>query len=154
MWSGGRQYLWFWVRIFVVVGLVLFIIQLLRVNRPEKTATTPFADIYTSGIVVDGEIVVMTGSFRTFPINLNRRARLSGTFSASGQNHTIGCIVLKKEEFEKLSAGAEHSAISKTGDVPGGKIDVMLQPGEYYLVLDNRHSLHGDAIVAADFAIK
>ena len=76
MWSGGRQYLWFWVRIFVVVGLVLFIIQLLRVNRPEKTSTTPFAEIYTSGIVVDGEIVVMAGSFRTFPINLNRRARL------------------------------------------------------------------------------
>lgn len=151
---GTRQDLLFWLRILVVVGLVLFVIQLLRVNRHDLAAISPAAEIYTSGIVIDGESVIMEGSFRSFPINLNRRARLSGTFNASGQDRTIGCMVLNKEEFEKLLAGSEHLAISKTGSVPGGRIDVTLQPGEYYLILDNRHSPHSEVLVAANFAVK
>lgn len=130
------------------------VIQFFRVNTPEPVVEKPVPVQYTSGSVVDGRIEVPAGEFVAYPIKLNRSAFLKGTFRTAKLTGTIGLLALDDENFVRWRNGREFMAVSKTGNIPGGNINTKLQPGDYHLVFDNRHSVNAPRVVEASFAIE
>lgn len=145
---------YFWLRVFAIVLVAAGIVQFIRVNRPVPVPETPVRVEYTTGSVVDGPIEVPAGEFLAYPIRLNRAATLKGTFRTAKLGGTIGLLALDEENFERWRNGGEFKAVSKTGNIPGGNVNARLQPGNYQLVFDNRHSANAPRTVEASFAIE
>ena len=87
---------------------------------------------------MNGYLNVGASEFISKKITLNRRAKLSGSFRTSQMRATVEVLVVKEEEFEKLNTGLDPASLAKTNYVPGGKINVVLDPGTYFLIIDNR----------------
>jgi hypothetical protein len=45
---------------------------------------------------------------------------------------------MTERDFKNWTAGAVNRTLARTGDVPGGKINLLLEAGVYFLVIDNR----------------
>jgi hypothetical protein len=147
------QSLRMWTMILIVVVIIVAGFQIFRVNRESPVDQVVPVDKYTRGKVVDELLNIGAGSFVNFRINLNRRGRLFGTFAVRGVNASVRILVVDRQNFDSWQRGAEFNFISATGVLPGGKVDRTLEPGEYYLVFDNRNST-ADRIVDADFKVE
>ncbi len=146
---------WRWPLIAVTVLLVLFAIQMMRVNmRPTVPGSTPETRTYApSGPLVSGEIVVPPADYYSNRIDLNRRAKLSGEFRTGELTSRVSVLVLREGDFENWKLDSNYAAIAQTGYVPGGKIRSVLEPGTYFLIIDNRRNNDGRS-VRADFILE
>ena len=138
----------------VVVGL--FILNLFRVNRPisDGNAATAETHVYTEGVLVSGNANIEPDSFLQYKIDLNRRAKLKGTFQVPSGKPRIACLILTESDLENWKSGGGLKPVTSTRDVPSGTISRVLSPGVYYLVLDNRASKDKPANVGVDFAVE
>jgi hypothetical protein len=143
-----------WPAIIAVVLIAIAAIQVYRVNRPVPVADSKPPIRYTTGSIVDGRITVPAGGFLSYRIDLNRRAKLKGTFTTGKDNLKLACVVLREEDLENWKAGAAYKRISETGDVPRGQLDVALEPGAYYLIFDNRRTADAERRADAHFAVE
>lgn len=136
----------------VVIAFAGF--QFFRANRPltPKPGPTPF--VSTIGTVVDETVNIPAGDFVSFKIALNRRARLKGLFQTDSRKNTVECLVVDAENFERWKNRSEYKSLAKTNYVPGGRIESVLAPGEYYLILDNRASSDSAKSVQANFSVE
>ena len=50
----------------------------------------------------------------------------------------VAVLVVDETDFEKWKQQSEFKGRVSTGYVPGGKINPVLEPGSYYLIIDNR----------------
>ena len=134
-----RQGTWLWPVVIAAVVVALVCIQFLRVNRPQETATSEPPTVYTpAGSLVDGQVIAPAKDFYSSRIELNRRSRLTGSFRTPNILTRVTVLVLTEDNFENWKSGADHQALAQTGSVPGGKINVVLEPGVFFLVIDNR----------------
>jgi hypothetical protein len=145
---------YFWLRIISVVILIVGLIQIFRVNSPTPVVERPAPVKYTSGTLVEGQVEIPAGEFLSYEIKLNKRASLRGKFATEKLKGSVGCLTLNAENFARWREGGEFQAVAKTGTVPGGNLNAKLEPGDYYLVLDNRHSAKESRVVNADFTVE
>ncbi len=139
--------------IIVVVIAILVIGNAYRVNRPVQKPMAPPAPKYTYGTVVDEQFVVEKGSHRRFRFDLNRSTKLIGKYITAKRASNVGLLVLDEENYKKFEAREEFKPTVRTGNIPGGQVDRMMEPGTYYLVFDNTHEPEFDRVVEASFAV-
>lgn len=85
-------------------------------------------------------------------MNFNKKMKLLGTHWTGDSRKRILVLILPDQEFEKWKAGQEFKAVTQTGFVPRGKIEMQIDPGVYHLVYDNRSKEYGgDQKVEASF---
>jgi hypothetical protein len=148
----SRSY--FWLRIISVVILIIGAIQVFNVNSPEPVVEKATPVKYTSGTLVEGRVEIPAGEFLSYEIKLNKRASLNGKFATEKLKGTVGCLMLNAENFVRWRDGGDFKAVAKTGIIPGGNLYTRLEPGDYYLVLDNRHSKNEPVFVNANFTVE
>ena len=150
-----RSWNWTWPQIFFVVIILLGAVHIYRVNavRPA-TVVGPLPFKSTTGTVVDGPIIVTAGGFLSFKMDFNSRVKLKGWFSTNSKANRLECLVLTQDAFELWKLGKEFQAIAKTGFIPGGRIERVLEPETYYLVFDNRQHGEPEKIFEALFKIE
>lgn len=144
-----------WPAIIVVVLIVFVVIQVYRANYQARVVGVSTPQIkYTSGSVVDDKITVPAGGFLSYRIDLNRRAKLKGTFTTGKNELKLACVVLREEDLENWKAGEAYKRISETDDVPRGQVEIALEPGAYYLIFDNRRTAGAERQPEAHFAVE
>lgn len=141
---------WRWPAIALVGVLSLAAVQCMRVNPPgnEAAANEP-QQVYTQpGPIVDDQITIPAKAFHSSRMNLNRRLKLTGDFRTAKTSSRVSVLVLTEENFEKWKAGSEYRAVVQTNSVPRGKINPVLEPGVYVLVVDNRQNENDEHLFA------
>ncbi len=142
-----------WVAIIVAVIAIFIIANAYRVNRTTPKPAATVAPKYTYGTVVDEKLIVEKGGYRHFRFDLNRRTKLAGRYITERRASNVGLLILDDDNFKKFVAGEEFKIEVRTGNIPGGQVDRMMEPGTYYLVFDNRHEPEFDRVVEASFAV-
>jgi len=124
----------------VVVLLLLFALQMLRVNAPRAgRSDTQQPTTYTpKGVLISGDINVPAEDFFQQRINLNRSAKIFGSFRTPNIKSRVSIVVIREENLDRWMQSLDYKAITQTGYVPGGKINGSLDPGVYLLLIDNR----------------
>lgn len=150
-----RIWRWRWPIIVTTVLAVLLGIQIWRVNnRPALSVSEPETRNYTRlGRLVSGEVFVPPADFYSSRIDLNRRAKVSGEFRTGDLKSRVSVLVIREDQFERWKLDSNHGAIAQTGYVPGGKVRSVLEPGTYFLIIDNRRNNDGRQ-VQADFVLE
>ena len=144
---------WRWPLTFVVALFVLLVLQVIRVNDPRRPSHIERIEYSSPGPLVSKSIVVPAESYYPIRINLNRRAKIYGTFRTGDLKSSVDVVVLDDANFEKWKIGSEYRSIIQTGYVPGGRIAPVVEPGTYHLVIDNRRSTLPQAL-DSDFALE
>ena len=139
-----------------MVAIVLVVVQIIRVNRqptenPEETVS-PIK--YTSrGPLVNGNLTIDAGSSYSTRIELNHRAKLVGSFRTPNIRARVRILVLQEKDFENWKSAQNYKAVAETNHVPGGKINVGVDPGVYFLVIDNQQN-GSEQTVWVDFSLE
>jgi hypothetical protein len=133
-------WIWRWPLIAVAVLASLTVIQFIRVNNKPPPAPTATRSYTPSGQLVSGDIQVAAADYHATRIDLNRRAKISGSFRTSDLKSTVAVFVIKESELEAWKSNSKFEQQARTGYVPGGKINPVLEPGTYLLIFDNRHN--------------
>ena len=130
---------WRWPIAIVTVLLLLIAIQVMRVNRPRLSVSDVTPVTYaTPGFPVSDDLVIPARDFFARQIDLNRRMTLFGSFQTGSIKTRVSVLVVDEANFEKWKNNAAYAALVETGYVPGGKVTPVLQPGRYFIVIDNR----------------
>ncbi|MGQ0541420.1 MAG: hypothetical protein ACT4O9_06170 [Blastocatellia bacterium] len=145
----------FWLKIGGGVLLLLIVINAIRINRTEPPPARPEPIVEnTLGTIVVGTVNVPAKDFLSYRIAVAKRSKVFGRFTVGGQKPRVGCYLLDSANFEKWRNGSQFATIVSTGVVPGGRIERTVEPGTYFLVLDNRHSAEVPAVVDANFSVE
>ena len=129
----------FWLKIAAIVALILLAVNFLRVNREEpRTADRPAKVQYSSGAVAQGQFTIPEGGELSYRILLNRTMLLKGDFASLTKQQPIESLVLDDENYKSRKAGGDWQALTRTGHIPGGRLNRELKPGEYWLVVTAR----------------
>src|SRR5215213_3178291 len=130
---------WRWPIIVAVVLTVLLAVQMLRVNRTQPVVTTQKPVVYsTPGILISGDLLIPERDFFVRQIDLNRRTALFGSFMTGNVKSKVSVIVIDAPNFEKFKLNSDYDPVTRTGYVPGGKVTPVVEPGTYFIVIDNR----------------
>ena len=123
-----------WSAIIVVVLLLLALMQIVRVNQKPSGE-----ELYTSkGPLVNGPVTIQPRDFFSKHLNLNRRLRLTGTFRTANLRSRVSTLVISAQHLQPWKLGSDHPFLARTGYVPGGKVNLVLEAGTYVLLIDNR----------------
>lgn len=143
-----------WPVIALVVVLVLAGIQVIRVNRPTQSVeeVAPPVKYTDRGRLLAGNQSIEASGFHATRIDLNRKAKLAGTFRTPTVKQSVTVLVLDEPNFENWKAQGEYRAIVTTGRVPGGRISPVFGPGTFFLVIDNRANDKNQS-VETDFSL-
>ena len=130
-----------WSAIIVVVLVLLALMQIVRVNQSKPSGDEKTQPLYTSkGPLVDGPVIIQPRDFFSKDINLNRRSRLTGTFRTASLRARVSVFVIRAEHLQPWKLGSDHPFLTRTGYVPGGKVNLVVEAGTYVLLIDNRAS--------------
>ena len=144
-----------WPIIVAIVAISLAVVQIIRVNRPRPESTEEIVSPikYTArGPLLNGNVSIAANGFHSTRIELNHRAKLAGSFRTPNIRSRVTLLVMNETSFENWKSGQTYQAIAETGYVPGGKINAGMEPGVYYLVIDNRRSDAAQSVYT-DFSI-
>jgi hypothetical protein len=146
-------YIWGGIALVVIGGIV--VIQLVRVNPPkaEVNSTAPVAPLWTSGAIVTGSATVAAKDILTFPVNLNKRSDLKGTFTTGEAAKRIGNLMIKAADLEKWKAGEQVPSVFSTGPVPRSTVSRSVEAGNYLLIFDNRSNDQEMNLSDVDFSV-
>ena len=139
-----------WPVIAIVVVMALAAVQVIRVNRPEEKIdeVVPTVTYTDNGPLLTGNLSIESNGFHVTRIDLNRKAKLGGTFNTPSSKQSVRVLVLDEANFENWKAEAEYRAIVTTGKVPWGRISPVVGPGTFFLVIDNRASNTAQSVEA------
>lgn len=151
----SRNWNWSWAGILVVVVGVLAVIQIFRVNAPEKPVASGDEKkvVWTEGTVVSGVIEVPAGGFLSYPLNFNKKTSFEGFFRTGDNAKRLACSIIEKSNLEKWKLGGEVNFVSNTGAVPRGFVKRVIDPGYYILIIDNRMNAEAMTLVESDFKV-
>ncbi len=143
---------WRWPSIVIVVLAILFGIRVLQINKREPIA--PQTPAYTTtGPLMWGDVTVPAGDHYSIRLELNRRAKVSGMFRTAEVKKRVSVLVVKESEFDSWKLDLNYDFVSRTGYVPGGKINPVLEAGTYLLIIDNRRNNYHQS-VRAEFVLE
>lgn len=155
MQTARRSFNWRWPVIVWTVVVILLGLQMLRVNKRDEASvpTTAPVTYSTPGPVLSGELQIEGGEFLATRITLNRRAKLLGEFQTGSVKKRVAIVVIDEENFGQWKQQLDFNSRARTGYVPGGKISPTLEPGSYFLIIDNRLNPEVQP-VTANFALE
>ena len=132
----------FWVTMVFCALSVLFVLNLIRVNAPERNVAkaTPFVPPHTEGKIASELARIDAGSFLPYRANFNHRVTVKGQFSVDRDGPWITMLILDEKNYQQWQNGVDFTTLVSTGKVPFGKVNRVLEPGTYYFVFDNRGS--------------
>ena len=138
-----RSTAWIWAAVIVVVAAAVIVFQFFRANAPEPPTTVSPTPVYTRGTVVEGVLEIPSDQFLSYRLNFNKKTKVIGTHWTGGSSRRVLALILTEAEFEKWKGGVEFKSVTQTGYVPRGKIEMVIDPGVYYFVYDNRSKEYG-----------
>jgi hypothetical protein len=143
----------FWLSMLFCVLSIIFVLNLIRVNIPERNAATatPFVPPHTEGKIASEIARIDAGSFLPYRANFNHRVNVKGQFNVDRDGPWITLLIMDENNFQQWQAGEKFGTVLSTGKVPTGKVDRVLAAGTYYFVFDNRSS-EKDAVADIDLA--
>ena len=148
--SGLEGRLWNvrWPLIGCAVVVALVVIQAIRVNQPGAPLNdaAPIVRYANRGPLLTGKVTIGADEFHSMRFDLNRRAKLSGSFHTPTYKQSVTVLVLDELNFENWKAHLVYRALATTGAVPAGKVSPMLEPGTYYLVISNRGNANSQSV--------
>lgn len=152
-----EQHIWRgrWPVIAVIVVMMLAAIQILRVNQPAATPVqedSPAIKYTESGPLLSGNLWIDPSSYRSVRIDLNRKAKIAGTFTTQNSKQRVAVLLLDETNFENWKSQIEFVPIVTTGFVPRGRVSPVVGPGSFFLVIDNR-SNDKKQYLEADFTL-
>ena len=143
-----------WLLILAVVGAALLAIQVIRVNQPKPVGPETVQRNYTDrGPLTPSEVEIEANGVYTHKIDLNRRMKLTGSFKTEKFKSSVAVLVLREADLDSWKSGVAVKPVVKTNIVPGGNVSPVLEPGVYYLIVDNRHN-DAAQVVSTEFAIE
>lgn len=144
-----------WGGIIGVVIIIIAVIQIVRVNPPERPqAAAEPKIIWTEGEVFKGDAEVAAGEFLSYPLNLNRKATLKAFFTTGKSDKRLASMVISEKDFNMWKSGSEVKMFMTTGIVPRGTITHVLEPGNYLFILDNRAGIETIKLIETDIRIE
>lgn len=151
-----RNWNWTWAGIASVVLILIAVIQVVRVNPPTRSADSPVEGnpVWTEGKIFDGVAEIPANGFLSFPVNLNRKATFKGFFRTGSNDRRLGATIIKSTDLENWKAGNDVAPIVSTGPVPRGFITRVIEPGNYFLLIDNRMNAEAMKLVETDFSVE
>lgn len=135
-----RSPLWKWPAVLAVIVIAIAGVQLFRVNKPPEPEPEAVPVYTPAGTIVKGGLVIAPRDFYSARIDLNRRSKLLGEFRTPKSDIRLNVFVLSESEFENWRSGKEFNYVTRTGNVPAGRINLALEPGVFFLVMDNREN--------------
>ncbi len=150
-----QSFNWTWPHILSVVLFLLIGIHFYRVNAVTSTAagdTSVFKS--TNGTIVDGQIVVAAEDYLSFKMDFNRRVTVKGWFATGTSNKRIECLLLNKNAFELWKNGKEFNSVARTGFLPSGKMEHVVEPNTYFLIFSNQKPGEPEKAFETFFEIK
>jgi hypothetical protein len=150
-----RTWSYTWSGIIGVVIIIIAVIQIFRVNPPDRpSAVAEPKIVWTDGVVLNGLVEVAAGEFLSCPINLNRKATLRVFFTTGKHDKKLGSMLIAEKDFNMWKSGSEVPSIVSTGVVPRGTITRVLEPGSYVFVLDNRNGTEAIKLTETDIRVE
>ena len=143
-----------WAGIVGVVLIVIAVIQIFRVNPPERQSSAETKIKWTEGEVFKGRAEVAAGAELSYPINLNRKATLKAYFTTGKNDKKLGSSVIRADDFNMWKSGREVQTFVTTGVVPRGTITKVLEPGNYLFLLDNRAGNETIVLTEMDISVE
>ncbi len=97
---------------------------------------------------------VEAGSLSSFPFNVYKTGRVLGRFqSTGGSGNDIEAVITDARDFENWKDGRLARVLYKSERTSIGRIDILLQPGRYYLAFNNRLSPRTDQTIIASILL-
>jgi len=101
--------------------------------------------------VIDKAFHVGAGTMSWYNWEFPVQTRLMGHFSAEGGRNDISCWVVDDDNFVNLQNNTAFRQYYESGYTTRGKVDVIVSPGTYYIVFDNRQAWFANKTVTAFF---
>ena len=102
-------------------------------------------------VLFDQTFHVAERSYVSFRIEMNRLARVKGRFTAQGGRNDIACLILDDDNLVNFRNGNAFRQYYGSDYTTIGNPDVVLGPGVYHVVFDNRKAFLTSKTVAAKF---
>ena len=105
-------------------------------------ANTPDLNLNLQGqIIYDSTYKIDSGSYHYFPLSLPDVCTIQGGFIAhAGLGDNILAYLVDEEDFKLFQNDNEFRSYYSSGKVESDTFDVVLNPGEYYVILSNTYS--------------
>lgn len=105
----------------------------------------------TSVTIVNNVYKVGPGTYTYIPFSIPCTASTSGSFAAQAAlGSNIDVIILDQNNFEQMSNHQQATAYYNSGKVQSGSFNIILQPGQFYIVLSNTYSAFSTKTVSID----
>lgn len=131
----------FWLSAALCAIAVLFIVNLVRVNRrpPQTTASaSTFVEQHFEGQIANERAVIEAGETLPYRVHFNYRSSIKGSFRAANNDQRILFVILDEKNYQLWANGGEFKSAVSTGKVPAGEVSRILDVGTYFLIFDNR----------------
>lgn len=133
----------FWLTAAFVLVAILFVVNLVRVNRqpPRKVSNNqPFVEQHFEGTIANERSVVDAGETLPFRVHFNYRSTIKGNFRVVGGEPRVLFLLLDEKNYNAWAQNAEFAPAVSTGTVPAANVSRVLEAGTYFLIFDNRKS--------------
>jgi hypothetical protein len=109
---------------------------------------------FKQDVLTPSVFTVKAGSIASFPFDVFKPGRVLGRFEATGgSGDDIEAVVTNARDWENWKNGREARVVYGSGRIAKGRIDIAVQPGQYFLAFDNRFSALADKTIAASVVL-
>jgi hypothetical protein len=131
----------FWLSAALCAIAVLFVVNLVRVNRrplQDHEAAGTFVEQHFEGKIANERSVIEAGETLPYRVHFNYRSSIKGSFRAANNDQRILFVILDEKNYQSWASGGEFKSAVSTGKVPAGEVSRILDAGTYFLIFDNR----------------
>jgi hypothetical protein len=115
---------------------------------------------FKQDVLTPSVFIVKAGSISYFPFNVYKPGRVLGRFQAMSGNGddegavaTIEAVITEAGDWENWRDGRRVRMLYHGDQSSTGRIDIRLQPGQYYLAFNNRLSQTTDKTITANILL-
>ena len=133
----------FWLTAVFVAAAILFVLNLVRVNRQPAAGSSlakDFVEEHFEGSIADERSVIEAGETLPYRVHFNYRSTIKGNFRVAGGEPRVPFLLLDQKNYEAWSRGDDFASAVSTGKVPAANVWRVLEAGTYFLIFDKRAS--------------
>ena len=132
----------FWLTAAFVLIAILFVVNLVRVNRRpvQMGDVKPFVEEHFEGSIANERSGIEPGETLPYRVHFNYRSTIKGNFRVVGGEPRVLLLILDESNYEAWARNGEFKSAVSTGKVPAGNVSRVLDAGTYFLIFDNRGS--------------
>jgi hypothetical protein len=126
-------------------------------KRPKKKKSTPtkIYDNSTNPQFFSQNLVIAPGSMSWIPVFLVKSGRLWGNFTAQGgAKNDIQAFIVDNNGLTNLKNGNSARTFYSSGMITVDNFDLYLQPGQYFILFNNKFSVFSNKVVSVNYTIE